>query len=624
MENKNNSFITTLIIWAVLIFVGFLALQIFSSQNIGTMEITYNTFIEQVNSGNVDTVVVVDNEVRGVLKQSIIVGDKQVKRFNIYLPYNDETTFRELAENGVVVIFKPKQIWLNVIISYLPWILILLFFWFLMFRQVDGNVGRAFDFGKSRAKIYTENKPKVTFDDVADIKEAKEELKEIVDYLKNPKKYSSIGARVPKGVLLVGPPGTGKTLLARAIAGEAGVPFISISGSEFVEMFVGVGAARVRDLFEKAKRLAPAIVFIDEIDAVGRIRGAGLGGGHDEREQTLNQLLVEMDGFEPGTGIIVLAATNRPDILDPALLRPGRFDRIVVVDRPDVEGRYEILKVHARKVKMAPNVDLRKIANITPGFSGADLENVINEAALIAARKNKQQVEQEDLEEAVDKVMMGVAREGALSPEEKKRVAYHEAGHALLSKLLPNADPVHKVSVIPRGMALGVTVATPKDDRKLMTKEYIEDMITVLMGGRVAEKIVFGNLSTGAANDLERVTEIARKMVTEWGMSEKIGPATFGKTQREVFLGRDLGLKTPISEETLRLIDEEIKSIVIWAESRAERILRENIDKLHKIAKALLEKETISGEELDEILKDGKEVESVQTDGESEKSESQT
>ncbi len=624
MENRNNSFITTLIIWAILIFVGFLALQIFSSQNIGTTEITYNTFIEQVNSGNVDTVVVVDNEVKGVLKQSIIVGDKQVKRFNIYLPYKDESTFRDLAENGVIVIFKPKQMWLNLIISYLPWILILLFLWFFMFRQMDGNVGRAFDFGKSRAKIYTENKPNVTFDDVADVKEAKEELKEIVDYLKNPKKYSSIGARVPKGVLLIGPPGTGKTLLARAIAGEAGVPFLSISGSEFVEMFVGVGAARVRDLFEKAKKLAPAIVFIDEIDAVGRIRGAGLGGGHDEREQTLNQLLVEMDGFEPGAGIIVIAATNRPDILDPALLRPGRFDRVVVVDKPDVEGRYQILKIHARKIKMAPNVDLRKIANITPGFSGADLANVINEAALLAARRNKQQVEQEDLEEAVDKVMMGVAKEGALSPEEKKRVAYHEAGHALLSKLLPNADPVHKVSVIPRGMALGVTVSAPKDDKKLMTKEYIEDMITVLMGGRVAEKIIFGDLSTGAANDLERVTEIARKMVTEWGMSDKIGPATFGKTQREIFLGRDLGLKTPISEETLKLIDEEIKSIVMRAESRAERILKENIDKLHEIAKALLEKETISSEELDNILKDGKEIESVQADGESEESESQT
>jgi cell division protease FtsH len=535
------------------------------------------------------------------------IGNRQVRNFRIYLPFKDERLFRDLVESGVVVKFKPRQMWMDVIISYLPWILILVFLWFLMFRQVNGNVNRAFDFAKSRAKIYAEDKPKVTFDDVADAKEAKEELKEIVDYLKNPQKYASIGARVPKGVLLVGPPGTGKTLLARAIAGEAGVPFISISGSEFVEMFVGVGAARVRDLFEKAKKLAPAIVFIDEIDAVGRVRGAGIGGGHDEREQTLNQLLVEMDGFEPGTGIIVLAATNRPDILDPALLRPGRFDRIVVVDRPDVEGRYEILKVHARKVKLAENVDLKKIAKITPGFSGADLANVINEAALLAARKNKKFVEQEDLEEAVDKVMIGIAREGALSFEEKKRVAYHEAGHAILSKLLPNADPVHKVSVIPRGMALGVTVAIPEEDKRLMTKEYLEDMITVLMGGRVAEKLVFGNLSTGAANDLERVTEIARKMVTEWGMSERLGPTTFGKTQREVFLGRDLGLKTPISEETLRIIDEEIKRIVEWAERRAEEILKENIEKLHRLAQVLLEKETISGEELDKIIKDDKE-----------------
>jgi cell division protease FtsH len=607
MEKGNNSFIVSLLIWGGLLLLGFLALQYLTIQSVQFAEISYNTFVEQANVGNLDSLVVMDGEATGTFKQSVNIGNRQVKNFRIYLPFKDERLFRELAESGVVVKFKPRQIWMDVIISYLPWILILVFLWFLMFRQVNGNVNRAFDFGKSRAKIYTEDKPKVTFDDVADAKEAKEELKEIVDYLKNPQKYASIGARVPKGVLLVGPPGTGKTLLARAIAGEAGVPFISISGSEFVEMFVGVGAARVRDLFEKAKKLAPAIVFIDEIDAVGRVRGAGIGGGHDEREQTLNQLLVEMDGFEPGTGIIVLAATNRPDILDPALLRPGRFDRIVVVDRPDVEGRYEILKVHARKVKLAENVDLKKIAKITPGFSGADLANVINEAALLAARKNKKFVEQEDLEEAVDKVMIGIAREGALSPEEKKRVAYHEAGHAILSKLLPNADPVHKVSVIPRGMALGVTVAIPEEDKRLMTKEYLEDMITVLMGGRVAEKLVFGNLSTGAANDLERVTEIARKMVTEWGMSERLGPTTFGKTQREVFLGRDLGLKTPISEETLRIIDEEIKRIVEWAERRAEEILKENIEKLHRLAQVLLEKETISGEELDKIIKDDKE-----------------
>jgi cell division protease FtsH len=607
MEKGNNSFIVNLLIWGGLLLLGFLALQFLTIQNVQFVEISYNTFVEQANVGNLDSLVVMDGEATGTFKQSVNIGNRQVKNFRIYLPFKDERLFRDLVESGVVVKFKPRQIWMDVIISYLPWILILVFLWFLMFRQVNGNVNRAFDFGKSRAKIYTEDKPKVTFDDVADAKEAKEELKEIVDYLKNPQKYASIGARVPKGVLLVGPPGTGKTLLARAIAGEAGVPFISISGSEFVEMFVGVGAARVRDLFEKAKKLAPAIVFIDEIDAVGRVRGAGIGGGHDEREQTLNQLLVEMDGFEPGTGIIVLAATNRPDILDPALLRPGRFDRIVVVDRPDVEGRYEILKVHARKVKLAENVDLKKIAKITPGFSGADLANVINEAALLAARKNKKFVEQEDLEEAVDKVMIGIAREGVLSPEEKKRVAYHEAGHAILSKLLPNADPVHKVSVIPRGMALGVTVAIPEEDKRLMTKEYLEDMITVLMGGRVAEKLVFGNLSTGAANDLERVTEIARKMVTEWGMSERLGPATFGKTQREVFLGRDLGLKTPISEETLRIIDEEIKRIVEWAEKRAEEILKENIEKLHRLAQVLLEKETISGEELDKIIKDDKE-----------------
>jgi cell division protease FtsH len=608
MEKGKNSSVVNLLIWGGLLLLGFLALvQFLTIQNVQFAEISYNTFVEQANVGNLDSLVVTDGEAKGTFKQSVNIGNRQVRNFRIYLPFKDERLFRELVESGVVVKFEPRPIWRDIIISQLPWILMLVALWFLMFRQVNGNVNRAFDFGKSRAKIYMEDKPKVTFDDVADAKEAKEELKEIVDYLKNPQKYASIGARVPKGVLLVGPPGTGKTLLARAIAGEAGVPFIYISGSEFVEMFVGVGAARVRDLFEKAKNLPQAIVFIDEIDAVGRVRGAGIGGGHDEREQTLNQLLVEMDGFEPGTGIIVLAATNRPDILDPALLRPGRFDRIVVVDRPDVEGRYEILKVHARKVKLAENVDLKKIAKITPGFSGADLANVINEAALLAARKNKKFVEQEDLEEAVDKVMIGIAREGALSPEEKKRVAYHEAGHAILSKLLPNADPVHKVSVIPRGMALGVTVAIPEEDKRLMTKEYLEDMITVLMGGRVAEKLVFGNLSTGAANDLERVTEIARKMVTEWGMSERLGPTTFGKTQREVFLGRDLGLKTPISEETLGIIDEEIKRIVEWAERRAEEILKENIEKLHKLAQVLLEKETISGEELDKIIKDDKE-----------------
>ncbi len=595
----------TLFVWGGLILAGLFAIQLFMNPPSQETEITYNTFLELVESENIDTLIVSDGTVSGVLKQPMVIKDKQITRFRLTVPpeARDREFFKNLAENGVVVIFKKRQLWMDLIISYLPWILILLALWFFMFRSVNGGVGRAFDFGKSRAKIYTENRPNVTFDDVADAREAKEELKEIVDYLRNPAKYRKIGARVPKGILLVGPPGTGKTLLARAVAGEAGVPFLSISGSEFVEMFVGVGAARVRDLFEKAKRLAPAIIFIDEIDAVGRMRGAGLGGGHDEREQTLNQLLVEMDGFEAGTGIIVLAATNRPDILDPALLRPGRFDRMVVVERPDLEGRYEILKLHARKVRMAPDVDLRRIAELTPGFSGADLANLINEAALLAARRGKEMVEQKDLEEAVEKVMMGVARESSpLSGEEKRRVAYHEAGHAIVSRMLPHGDPVHKVSIIPRGMALGVTLSLPKEEKKILPKEYLEDLLATLMGGRVAEKIIFGDYSTGAANDLERATEIARKMVTEWGMSERVGPATFGKVEKHVFLGRDMGVKSPVSERTLQIIDEEIKRIVTDAERRAEEILRTNEDKLHAVAKALLERETISGKELDEIL----------------------
>jgi len=474
----------------------------------------------------------------------------------------------------------------------------------LFFRRVTSGQDRAFTFGKSRAKILTESKPKVTFEDVAGVDEAKEELKEIIDFLKAPAKFQRLGGRIPKGVLLVGPPGTGKTLLAKAVAGEAGVPFLSISGSECVEMFVGVGAARVRDLFEQAKKHAPCIVFIDEIDAVGRQRGAGIGGGHDEREQTLNQLLAEMDGFDTTEGIIIMAATNRPDILDPALLRPGRFDRQIVVDRPDVKGREEILKVHTRKVPLAEDVDLKVLARSTPGFSGADLANMVNEAALLAARRGRDKVTMQDFEDAKDKVLMGVERRSLLiSEQEKKWIAYHEAGHALVSKLIPGTDPIHKVTIIPRGRALGVTQQLPIDDRRIYSKSYCLNQLTVMLGGRAAEEIVFGDISTGSRDDIDKATQLARMMVCEWGMSERLGPLTLGKRDEEIFLGREFGLHRNISEETARIIDEEIKNFVENAHKKALEIIKKNEDLLHKIANKLLEKEILTGEEIDEIIK---------------------
>jgi cell division protease FtsH len=474
----------------------------------------------------------------------------------------------------------------------------------LFMRQLQAGGTKAMSFGRSRARMVSENQNKITFKDVAGIDEAKEEVQEIVEFLKNPKKFTRLGGRIPKGVLLVGPPGTGKTLLAKAIAGEAGVPFFIISGSDFVEMFVGVGASRVRDLFMQAKRHAPCIVFVDELDAVGRHRGAGLGGGHDEREQTLNQLLVEMDGFEPNEGIIVIAATNRPDVLDPALLRPGRFDRQVVVPRPDVRGREEILKVHTRDTPLAEDVNLATVARATPGFSGADLENLVNEAALHAARVGRTKISMVDFEYSKDKVLMGVERKSLIiSDAEKKITAYHEGGHALVAKLTPGTDPIHKVTIIPRGLALGVTQQLPVEDKYTLSKAYLNNTITVLLGGRAAEEIIFGEQTSGAGNDLERATEIARKMICEWGMSDKVGPVTFGKREEQIFLGKELARHKDYSEATALEIDKEIKRVVTENYKRAKAILEENIDLLHKLAEALLEREVIDGKELDDLVK---------------------
>jgi cell division protease FtsH len=485
--------------------------------------------------------------------------------------------------------------------------LLLIGVWFFIMQQTLGGGNRVMSFGKSKAKLHTDDKTKVTFNDVAGADEAKQELEEVVEFLKHPKKFNDLGARIPKGVLLVGPPGTGKTLLARAIAGEAGVPFFSISGSDFVEMFVGVGASRVRDLFEQAKKSAPCIVFIDEIDAVGRQRGAGLGGGHDEREQTLNQLLVEMDGFGVNEGIIIIAATNRPDILDPALLRPGRFDRQIVVDRPDVKGRLEILKVHTHGKPVAKDVDLGVLARRTPGFTGADLSNLVNEAALLAARRNKKRIDMPELEESIERVVAGPERKSkVISEKEKRLTAYHEAGHALVGMLLTHTDPVHKVSIIPRGRAGGYTLMLPKEDRYYATKSELLDQLKTLVGGRVAEAVVLKEISTGAQNDLERATELVRKMITEYGMSEVLGPITFGRNhEQQVFLGRDFGRDRNYGEEVASAIDQEVRRIIEDAYAKAEELLKANLDKLHIVAQALLERETIEGWELDQLLKYG-------------------
>ena len=592
-----NSRVKNLLFWVV---VGLFMILLFNLFSVPTHapedEVIFSDFMAKLDKGEVMKVTIKANHVSAILKDQ--------SRIRTYTAEYPELV-KVLRDKDVQIEAKPpdESPWyITFLVTWGPFILFL-GLWFFLMRQMQIGGNKALSFGKSRARMLTEERKKVTFSDVAGIDEAKEEVLEIIEFLKDPRKFQKLGGRIPKGVLIVGPPGTGKTLLAKAIAGEAGVPFFSISGSDFVEMFVGVGASRVRDLFEQGKKHAPCIIFIDEIDAVGRLRGAGLGGGHDEREQTLNQLLVEMDGFDTTEGVILIAATNRPDVLDPALLRPGRFDRQVVVNRPDLRGRSEILKVHTKKVPLASDVELEKIARGTPGFSGADLENLVNEAALWAARQNKKEVEFIDFEMAKDKVLMGAERKSMiLSDEEKRITAYHEAGHALMAKLLPGTDPVHKVTIIPRGRALGVTMQLPTDDRHNYSKEFLYNTLAILMGGRVAEELVLHNVTTGAGNDLERATDLARKMVCEWGMSEKLGPLTFGRKEEEIFLGREIATKRDFSEQVALEIDLEIKRLVSENYERAKRLLTDNMVSLKALAQALLEKEVLDAPEIDQIL----------------------
>ena len=594
-----NNFFRSISFYLLIIILVLSLVQWYSSQESAQVRIGYSELVQLIDKGQVSKIKIVENNISGTLKDG--------RNFVSYVP--DITTFMEKIDQptsrGELVVDsepRPTTPWWTQILSPVLLMVFVIGAWYFFMQQSQGG-GRVMSFGRSRAKLHTDDKRRVTFKDVAGVDEAKEELEEIVEFLKHPKKFIEIGARIPKGVLLVGPPGTGKTLLARAVAGEAGVPFFSISGSDFVEMFVGVGAARVRDLFEQAKKNSPCIVFIDEIDAVGRQRGAGLGGGHDEREQTLNQLLVEMDGFGINEGIIIIAATNRPDILDPALLRPGRFDRQVVVDIPDVKGREEILKVHARNKPLAENVDLSVLARRTPGFTGADLENLMNEAALLSARRHKKKIEMPELEEAITRVIAGPEKKSRVMTERERRlVAYHEAGHAVVAHLLPTVDPVHEVSIIPRGRAGGYTMILPKEDRFFMGKSELMDQVTHLLGGRVSEELVLNEISTGAQNDLERATQIARKMVMEYGMSESIGPMTLGHKNEEVFLGRDLARGRNYSEEVAASIDKEVKKIIETCYNKAKDLLSENINKLHKVAQALLEREKLDGEEFLEVF----------------------
>ncbi|MBH0203383.1 MAG: ATP-dependent metallopeptidase FtsH/Yme1/Tma family protein [Nitrospira sp.] len=592
-----NSRVKNLLFWVV---VGLFMILLFNLFSVPTHapeeEVIFSDFMAKLDKGDFEKVIIKGNHISGVLKDKT-----RIRTYSADYP----DFVKVLREKDVQIEVKPpdESPWyITFLVTWGPFILFL-GLWFFLMRQMQIGGNKALSFGKSRARMLTEERKKITFSDVAGVDEAKEEVLEIIEFLKDPRKFQKLGGRIPKGVLVVGPPGTGKTLLAKAIAGEAGVPFFSISGSDFVEMFVGVGASRVRDLFEQGKKHAPCIIFIDEIDAVGRLRGAGLGGGHDEREQTLNQLLVEMDGFDTTEGVILVAATNRPDVLDPALLRPGRFDRQVVVNRPDLKGRSEILKVHTKKVPVATNVELEKIARGTPGFSGADLENLVNEAALWAARQNKKEVENIDFEMAKDKVMMGAERKSMILTDEEKRItAYHEAGHALMAKLLPGTDPVHKVTIIPRGRALGVTMQLPTDDRHNYSKEFLYNTLAILMGGRVAEELVFKHVTTGAGNDLERATDLARKMVCEWGMSEKLGPLTFGQKEDSVFLGRDFATKRDVSDQVALEIDLEIKRFVTENYERAKRVLTEQMTSLKALAEALLEKEVLDAPEIDQIL----------------------
>jgi len=565
--------------------------------------IDYSNFINLVKDGRIQQVKIIDKEIYGYISG----GETPLVSFRTIIPYEDPNLIPMLLESNIEVKgdVKKNYPFLNVLIGIIPWILILGVFWFVMLRQIQGTGNKALSFGKSRARLQPDSAKKVTFKDVAGIEEAKEELKEVIDFLKDTSKYIKLGAKIPRGLLLVGPTGTGKTLLAKATAGEADVPFFSMSGSDFVEMFVGVGASRVRDLFDQGKKHSPCIIFIDEIDAVGRVRGAGYGGGHDEREQTLNQLLVEMDGFEENEGVIVIAATNRPDVLDPALLRPGRFDRQVVVDIPDVKGREGILKVHAKDIPMTKSVNLKVIARGTPGFSGADLANLVNEAALFAAKKNKRKVGMEEFEFAKDKVLMGPERKSIIISEEEKLVtAYHESGHALLGMLLPHADPVHKMTIIPRGLSLGLTQSLPETEKHNLTKDYIIDQITLLMGGRVAEEMQFGKggITTGARNDIERATKSAREMVCEWGMSKKLGPLQYGQKEEPIFIGKEIARHKDYSEKTSEIIDDEVRSIVESAYKKAWDLLGKNKDILNRLAKQLLEKEVLDAQEIRKIV----------------------
>lgn len=594
-----NKFFKNVLFYLLIIMVIIWMFDLYGEKNSKPADISYTSFMQHVQQDEIKQVTIVDNVISGKLKDG--------KEFSTVAP-NDSKLVEKLEAKKVDIKAElPPQPpwWMSILSSILP-MLIIVGLWFMLMNQGGAGGGKVMNFGKSRARRYDEEKLKITFKDVAGAEEAKQELEEVVEFLKHPQKYNDLGAKIPKGVLLYGPPGTGKTLLAKAVAGEAGVPFFSISGSDFVEMFVGVGASRVRDLFDQAKKSAPCIVFIDEIDAVGRQRGAGLGGGHDEREQTLNQLLVEMDGFSANKGIIMIAATNRPDILDPALLRPGRFDRQIVVDRPDIKGRTEILKVHVKGKPMGPDVNLDVIAQRTPGFTGADLSNLVNEAALLTARKDKKAINMPEMEEAAERVIMGPERKSrVISDKEKRLTAYHEGGHTIVGMLLEHTDPVHKVTIIPRGRAGGYTLSLPKEDKYYATRSEMLDELKVLLGGRVAEALVLKEISSGASNDLQRATQLARQMICEYGMSENIGPVTFGHRQDQVFLGRDIARDKDYSEEVAAEIDKEVRSFMEDAYAATEKLLSDNIDKLHVIAKALMEKETLEEEEINQLVKYG-------------------
>ena len=605
-----NQFYKNLALWLVigLILIGLF--NVFNKPLTSQSEVVFSEFMNEVENGQITEVMIQGDSISGKYADG--------RSFQTMAPPKDPDLIRILRGKGVrIVVVPPEQTswYMSILISWFPMIL-LLGIWIFFMRQMQAGGGKALSFGKSKARLMNEAKNKITFKDVAGVDEAKEELHEIIEFLKEPQKFSKLGGKIPKGVLLVGPPGTGKTLLAKAIAGEASVPFFSISGSDFVEMFVGVGASRVRDLFEQGKKNSPCIVFIDEIDAVGRHRGAGLGGGHDEREQTLNQLLVEMDGFENNEGVILIAATNRPDVLDPALLRPGRFDRQVVVSRPDIRGREGILKVHTATVPLMEDVELKIIARGTPGFTGADLANLVNEAALLAARDDKKCVSMEDFESAKDKVLMGVERRSlVISEKEKRTTAYHEAGHALVASKIPGTDPIHKVTIIPRGRALGVTQQLPKDEQHTYPKNYLYNNLAIFMGGRLAEEICLGQMTTGAGNDIERATELARKMVCEWGMSEKMGPLTYGTKEEQVFLGKDFSQQKNFSDQTAKLIDQEVKALVMGGYNKAQEILVESRDALERLALALLDRETLNADEIEALIA-GKESSSGKEDKE--------